>query len=65
MKDKSFQSALPEAMYVYPVDSSVELPSRWTQYAPAAKSIIGEKLDIDGKREQWLGDFNWVFDVAP
>jgi thiamine transport system substrate-binding protein len=65
MKDKSFQSALPEAMYVYPVDSSVELPSRWAQYAPAAKSIIGEKLDIDGKREQWLGDFNWVFDVAP
>jgi hypothetical protein len=52
-------------MDVYPVDSSVELPSRWTQYAPAAKSIIGEKLDIDGKREQWLGDFNWVFDVAP
>jgi len=65
MKDKSFQSALPEAMYVYPVDSSVELPSRWAQYAPTAESIIGEKLDIDGKREQWLGDFNWVFDVAP
>jgi thiamine transport system substrate-binding protein len=65
MKDKSFQSALPKAMYVYPVDSTVELPSRWAQYTPAAESIIGEKLDIDGKREQWLGDFNWVFDVAP
>ena len=65
MKDKSFQSALPEAMYVYPVDSSVDLPSRWAKYAPAAESIIGGKLDIDGKREQWLGDFNWVFDVAP
>jgi thiamine transport system substrate-binding protein len=59
-----FQKSLPESMYVYPV-KDVELPAAWKKNAKPAKSIIGSKLDIQANREKWLGDYNWVFDVAP
>jgi thiamine transport system substrate-binding protein len=65
MKDQYFQSSLPQAMYVYPIEKSIALPPRWAKYAPAATSTIGSDLDIDGNRESWLADFNSVFDVAP
>jgi len=65
MKDQYFQSSLPQAMYVYPIEKSIALPPRWAKYAPAATSTIGSNLDIDGKREKWLADFNSVFDIAP
>ncbi|MCU1431792.1 MAG: thiamine transporter substrate-binding protein, partial [Actinotalea sp.] len=28
------QTAIPESMYVYPVDTAVELPASWTEFAP-------------------------------
>ena len=65
MQGLAFQSSMPTAMYVYPIDSTVALPERWGSYAPAAESVIGGDLDIEANREKWLGDFNWVFDVAP
>jgi thiamine transport system substrate-binding protein len=65
MQDQYFQSSLPQAMYVYPIDKKIALPPRWAKYAPAATSTIGSKLDIDGKRAKWLAEFNKVFDVAP
>jgi len=65
MKDQYFQSSLPQAMYVYPIEKSIALPPRWANYAPAATSTIGSDLDIDGNRDSWLADFNSVFDVAP
>lgn len=34
---KEFQTAMPDQMYVYPVDSGVALPKSWQQFAPAAK----------------------------
>ncbi|MBJ7280592.1 MAG: thiamine ABC transporter substrate-binding protein [Rhodoluna sp.] len=65
MLGQNFQSELPGAMYVYPIDKSVALPPRWAVYAPAATSTIGENLDIDTNRDKWLADYNRVFDVAP
>lgn len=65
MKGQYFQSSLPQAMYVYPIEKSIALPPRWAKYAPAATSTIGSDLDIDGNRDSWLADFNSVFDVAP
>lgn len=59
-----FQKELPASMYVYPV-KDVALPKAWEAKAKPAKSIIGSKLDIQGNREKWLADYNWVFDVAP
>ena len=33
-----FQAAVPEAMYVYPVDPDAPLPATWQQYAPVASA---------------------------
>lgn len=65
MQDEDFQRALPEAMYVYPIQKGIALPKHWAEYAPAAKTVIGDNLDISGQREKWLADFNRIFDLAP
>ena len=36
MLERKFQAALPDNMYVYPVDRSVPLPKTWAKYAPVA-----------------------------
>ena len=33
MLGEDFQAALPEAMYVFPVDPAVELPPDWAEFA--------------------------------
>jgi thiamine transport system substrate-binding protein len=65
MLSKNFQQALPAAMYVYPIDQSVSIPDSWLRNAAPAITTIGGDLDIAGKRDSWLDDYNWVFDVAP
>lgn len=57
-----FQSSVAENMYVYPTLDSVELPESWQEYAPAARSVIGQDLDIAALRDQWLDDWASVFD---
>jgi thiamine transport system substrate-binding protein len=65
MLGKSFQEALPSAMYVYPIDETVALPESWALRAPAAISTIGGNLDIAKNRSAWLTEYNRVFDLAP
>ena len=65
MLSKNFQQSLPEAMYVYPIDQSVAIPDSWLRNAAPAITTIGGELDIAKKRDSWLGDYNWLFDVAP
>lgn len=65
MLGKSFQEALPTAMYVYPIDETVALPESWALRAPAAISTIGGDLNIAKNRAAWLTEYNRVFDVAP
>ena len=57
----SFQTTLPENMFVYPI-KDVELPAAWAKVAQPAKSTIGEDLDFEANREQWLKDWSDVFD---
>ncbi|MFM2019769.1 MAG: hypothetical protein RL718_350 [Actinomycetota bacterium] len=57
----SFQATLPENMFVYPI-KDVELPAAWAKVAQPAKSTIGEDLDFEANREQWLKDWSDVFD---
>jgi thiamine transport system substrate-binding protein len=57
----SFQQSLPWNMFVYPT-KDVELPGDFAQFAPPAKSTIGEELDIASNRVQWLRDWSDVFD---
>jgi thiamine transport system substrate-binding protein len=65
MLGRSFQEALPTAMYVYPIDENADRPPYWTLRAPEAISTIGKDLDIAKNRAAWLTEYNRVFDLAP
>lgn len=55
MSAKAFQAALPENMYVYPVDTSVALPPDWKRFAPIApKPYAVTPDDITAHRDAWL-----------
>ena len=62
MRGKDFQAALPDSMYVYPIDQSVQLPKTWETFAPAALTLVGEELDVSGNREFWLKAWSKVFE---
>jgi thiamine transport system substrate-binding protein len=55
MQKRAFQSALPENMYVFPVDKSVPLPSDWAKFAatPEHPYTLPPK-EIAAKRDSWL-----------
>ena len=57
-----FQASVPEAMYVYPAVPGIAIPESWAAFAQPATSTIGENLDINANREQWLGDWSTIFD---
>lgn len=52
-----FQQGIPEAMYMYPVDSGVELPEAWAKFAPVPSDDELNDLpsaQIEQGREGWL-----------
>lgn len=52
------QASIPENMYMYPVDSSVELPAEWQQFAPLSPHPLEvTPEDIDAHREQWIQEW--------
>lgn len=56
--EESFQADLPEQMYVYPIDDTVELPAEWAQFAPLAPSPIEiEPAEIAEHRDRWIGEW--------
>ena len=61
MLSEPFQESVPEAMYVYPAVEGTEIPDSWAQFATPAQSTVGDDLDIDSNREQWLADWSEVF----
>ena len=55
---KTVQADIPGQMYMYPVDSAVELPADWVKFAPLApKPIAVDASLIADKREQWIKDW--------
>ncbi|MCE1178130.1 MAG: thiamine ABC transporter substrate-binding protein [Micrococcales bacterium] len=55
MLGKDFQAALPDSMYMYPVDSSAKLPAEWTKWAKTSpKPIEVSPEDIAKNRTTWL-----------
>jgi thiamine transport system substrate-binding protein len=55
MLGKRFQQALPENMYVYPVDDGVALPEQWAKFAkPASEPHTMGADEIDRHRTEWL-----------
>ena len=64
MLSDSFQAALPENMYVYPVSSSVSVPDGWLKYAPLSpKPWSLPASEIDANREAWIKQ--WTAVVQP
>ena len=61
MLSDAFQESVPEAMYVYPAVEGTAIPDSWAQFATPAESTVGDDLDINTNREQWLADWSEVF----
>jgi len=58
MLGREFQAALPENMYVYPVDSSVALPKAWATFAKVAPNPVALGADdITENRTEWLREW--------
>ena len=59
MVGEEFQSALPENMYVFPVDESVELPELWEQWAETAEDPIEvDPAEIAENRDDWIREWS-------
>jgi len=55
MTTQRFQEALPENMYVYPADTSVELPEDWAAHAPTAERTWDlPETTVAENRDDWL-----------
>jgi thiamine transport system substrate-binding protein len=55
------QAALPESMYVFPVDSSVELPKEWAKFAQQPTDPYEvDPASISEHRDDWLREWSDV-----
>lgn len=55
MLSKDVQADIPKKMYMYPVDSSVQLPEALAKFGPLAEKPVEVAPDkIAAEREQWL-----------
>lgn len=55
------QEALPDAMYVFPVDADAKLPTAWADFAvrPVEPWTV-DPAEIDANRESWLTEWSDV-----
>jgi thiamine transport system substrate-binding protein len=60
--DEPFQSTMPELMYVYPVNPEASVPAEWAEFGPAARSTIGQDLDIAANRDGWQDKWSAIFE---
>ena len=61
MLGREFQAALPENMYVYPVDDTVELPPEWAKFAkPSPKPFAVDPDDVAAHRTEWLREWREI-----
>lgn len=65
MLSEDVQTAVPEALYMYPIDESVELPTEWEENAPLVEDPIEpDSQEVAENREQWLKDWNALHEGA-
>jgi thiamine transport system substrate-binding protein len=58
MLDREFQAAIPDNMYVYPIDRSVPLPKTWAKYAPVAPNpLMVDPDEVSENRAEWLREW--------
>jgi thiamine transport system substrate-binding protein len=59
MLSRPVQESIPDAMYVFPVDSGAALPPVWAQWAKVATTPYAVSGDaIEAGRDQWLKDWS-------
>jgi thiamine transport system substrate-binding protein len=61
MVGPDFQAALPEAMYVFPVDAGAPLPPDWAKFAvqPEAPYVV-DPAEVAANRDAWLTEWSDV-----
>jgi thiamine transport system substrate-binding protein len=58
MLGREFQAALPDNMYVYPVDRTVGLPEGWAEFAPTApEPLTVAPEQVRDRRTEWLREW--------
>ncbi len=58
---RSFQEALPEAMYVFPVDAGAQLPPDWAEFATQPEHpFTVDPAAIAERRDEWLREWSDV-----
>jgi thiamine transport system substrate-binding protein len=61
MLGQAFQEALPDAMYVFPVDPSISLPADWAKFAKQPDHPYSVDPDVIAvRRDEWLRDWSDV-----
>jgi thiamine transport system substrate-binding protein len=61
MLSRTFQEALPDAMYVFPVDAGATLPPDWARFAPRPEhALTVDPAEIAEHRDDWLRDWSDV-----
>lgn len=63
MLTEPFQKTLADTMYVYPTLKSIALPKEWSEFAPAAEKTVGDTLQINANRKDWLSKWSDIFAV--
>ncbi len=59
MLSRPFQEALPDAMYVFPVDAGAALPPDWAQFAQQpSNAYTVDPAEIAEHRDEWLTDWS-------
>jgi len=57
----TFQADVPGQMYMYPVDSAVELPSDWARFAPQAEHPFEvAPSEIAANRDAWIDEWTRI-----
>ncbi len=58
MLGQEFQAALPDNMYVYPVDPDVALPEAWARFARVSPEPYAVDPDeVAANRTEWLREW--------
>jgi thiamine transport system substrate-binding protein len=60
--DVPFQSTMPGLMYVYPANPEASVPAEWEEFGTAARSTIGQDLDIAANRDSWQDKWSAIFE---
>ena len=61
LQSREVQEALPDNMYVFPVDAAAALPPAWARFAkPATKPYSVDPATVTEHRDDWIGEWTDV-----